>query len=410
MSPDVAAGSTPWRAYLVLAIAILGMSVLRAPEGLSNSFGAQWVCGYNATNWVLSWDEGFVHRGLLGTILAHVFGKTGLRALFIINLTLTMAYVAIVASGVIKLYRRSPGESMLWLLLCAIAQPSLLHWWFTYTMFARIDLCIVIGTIISLRVAFMRNETCMFALLTSIAVVCMFIHEGFGVLFLPLILGTVLVVRATRGITRDWKPWVAYLLPSLLTWFVIGLCGRPKISRPAFEAMLAYRSADFHVDEDFVTALFIEHGQRISIMLGKLLRADTLIRIGGTLLVLLPTLLLMRYLWRATREQMQPDRSQVVALGWLQAAACAPLCAFFLGFDFMRWLGYFIQTQILALAVLAFARNAVMLAFLDVVTQRKHLVVAIVLLSLSAGVTGVMTSYPVIETLLDLWRRFGAGS
>jgi hypothetical protein len=329
-----------------------------------------------------------------------------LKTILIISTLVVGGYLLILTLMSIRLYLKKPDDNMLVMVLFILSQPCMVQWWLTPAMFARLDIFLVLATLISIACLMMWKGISVYVPLLLIAGLAMLVHEGFGVLFVPVIFACGFAVRVWNRETVDWKPWVLYLMPAMGLWLSISLLGRPTVPYAEFVQGLRNHVSGFDVyGEEFVRlAYFMSFGERVRAAI-SCLTVDMVLRIGVTLIFMGPTIWILGSMWQALLRQSRQSPVRRFALILLLLATFSPLTAFVLGCDYFRWIEYCLLNNLIALSVLAFWDGVNRREIFALVARKRWLVYGVIIMNVAAGVPGAVTSYPVIELFAQLIRR-----
>lgn len=306
----------------------------------------------------------------------------------------------------VKLYLKSGNQEMLYVILFFLVQPCLVQWWLSPAMFARLDMFLVIAVLLSVITILSTAQWWGYVALLLIAIVAQLIHEGFGVLFVPTLFSCCLAVRMWNRPALDWKPALLYLLPALGVWLLIAAIGQPAMPFHDFVGAMKAHVVDFEVlGEDYVRpAYYMSFMQRVHAVLSTM-TPDMVVRLALTVIFMIPSGWILTEMWVAIWRLRRSVRGQRLVLCILMIGTMSPLAAFILGCDFFRWIQYCVLNNIVLLGVLAYIDDTVRQLLCTIVRQRRWLVIAIIVISSSAGVPGVVTSYPFIEIIVQVIRR-----
>lgn len=395
-----------WQGVMAIIMGLLGLSVMHAPMVLPNWWGINWVPVWNANNWVVTWENGFVLRGFVGTIVQLFCGVVTLKSVLIVSTVAVGCYLLLIGWMSIQLYLKEPSDTMLVMILFVLSQPCMVQWWLTPAMFARLDIFLVIVALIGVVFLAMWEGVWGYLPLFLIVGLAMLVHEGFGVLFVPVIFACCFAIRVWKCETADWKPWLLFLMPALGVWFSISYLGRPTLPYAEFVQGLRNHVSGFDVyGEEFVRlAYFMSFSERVRAAI-SCLSIDMVLRIAATLIFMGPTILILGSMWQTLLRSTRPSPVRRFALIMLLLASLSPLMAFVLGCDYFRWIEYWLFNNLIALGVLMFCDSGNRRRLLEVVTRKRWLVLVVIVVNAAVGAPGALTSYPFVEFIAQFLRR-----
>ncbi len=139
---------------------------------------------YNLSYYALSYQTAgcFVARGLVGSIVQLFFSHINSRVLYIIFWVIYLLFYTVLGFNIIKIIKQKKGQFLHFLFLCiCIFNPAVLNY---ASDFTRPDIFMVLLAILCMRIIY--NGKCTL-LVPVICLAGMLIHEGFIVIFVPII-------------------------------------------------------------------------------------------------------------------------------------------------------------------------------------------------------------------------------
>jgi hypothetical protein len=286
---------------------------------------------YSASHWALSYDNGLVRRGLVGTLVKPWMPVVTLSG---INLVAAVAYggfVLLLAAVFYLLLRSKEREGRVTrLLLLFAACPATLS--LLAHNIGRFDLFLAALTLVGVILIGDRRFVW---LLAPLAVLAMFLHEGFLLLWAPTLLGMMLFLFARdRGDRRMLGALAVSACGVGGAFLALYRYGTPAVAYEEFVRLVQSR-ADFRVTELSLRECYFSTTDHIGLTLPYFTDPGAMINLAMALLVLSPVALVLGNVWRhALRSGAAPRWATIVLLlATLSGVALFPIAT-----DFGRWL------------------------------------------------------------------------
>ena len=164
-------------------------------------------------HWGLTYETGFIYRGMMGTVATAIFGKLSFETIYFISLFLIIVLGSIFSYINIKIYKLNNDIASMILILFIISQPSGIRWWVTPSMFGRLDIILVIIAIVVGIFLTNTKKRIMFPLALLLSVIAVLIHESFVILFSTTLFALMLFSVNKRKAKLDLSP-LLFLLSS----------------------------------------------------------------------------------------------------------------------------------------------------------------------------------------------------
>ena len=350
------------RFWPVAAVLLGGLAILK---GLRRP--GDWAL----TQALLDYSQGFVKRGLLGTLYigAGAFHRRSLTAVFFAELAILMLLLLAFTrrSG---LMRRFGSAAVAALFAGSFAVTFLVHI-VGYTDIVNAALAVTLLLIRSARVRFWTA--------LPVFAVGLLVHENFVFLFAPVLIFSFFVqgLVAPEARRRVWT--YALLLVLLCGLFTAATSLRGPMPDEKIEAMQNHIEvlSDFNVRDDFFGLLRVSMKQTVQGVSRDAWHKELWWEYEAvSVCVLAPVLLLLlHFCGRVLRAGLQDGRRERRWLAWgLLLAVCSPLALHLLGLDGVRWNVWVVVDAYLALGILCLhvpgpalrlstaERNAILLA------------------------------------------------
>ena len=284
----------------------------------------------------IDYSHGFVKRGLLGTVYAE-FGLRQHAALATISYILFLFLLAIF----ILLTRKSGIEER----TGSVAVVAMFTSSYVFTFLAHLNgYTDIVLAGIAMLLLLVRSPLRRFCIGLPLIVIALLIHEGFLILFFPVVLLSFVVDAACEANRKDRQRTLIYM--SLLTLVTFGttlavvFLGRISPNQVALFHSEILARADFTPREEFFTVLNASVADNFHLSARRLL---DLRWYGAALLAICllgPTLIGLLSFCRKLLARFTPKsasgRTKIVTISAL-IALLAPECMNLLGIDSMRW-------------------------------------------------------------------------
>jgi hypothetical protein len=298
---------------------------------------------FSLTHYLITYDEGFVRRGLVGELLK----LCGAR--FFSSYEFISLLAAVILAANIWLLGRAAREfcesSNLVPPLVAVAYTSSLGVVYLVHTIGYFDQLAILFALILARLTRYRARL---LLCISLGTALLFVHEGKLAMFLPLECFSLLLLLSVEPSKRKWEVFgvsVLVCVHVLLTWFIGFYGALTEASARRLEA-LAQSRANFAVCTPVFELLQIgsvgtlsETASYFHTLRYWVASIDSAIIVAPTLVVLVSA---------STMILSRNGRSRLFILGAI-VAACAPMSLRFLAGDLHRWDAMALTTSFLVL-------------------------------------------------------------
>lgn len=158
----------------------------------------------------------FVARGLVGAVTQLLCRFVAARPYYFVFWLLYLAFYSFLGLCVIRHIKRKENAELYFLLLCVcVFNPAMLNY---AVDFARPDIFLVLLVMLGLR---LTESDAGVLLLPAVAIIGMLIHEGFIILFVPMMATVLLKKWVERKKARYLIVFIAFCLSSLLLFIVV---------------------------------------------------------------------------------------------------------------------------------------------------------------------------------------------
>ncbi|HCC35960.1 MAG TPA: hypothetical protein DEQ02_10210 [Ruminococcaceae bacterium] len=297
----------------------------------------------------ITYDFGFISRGLIGSLLSLIFPFLTQRALYFIiaaALILLSIVTARFLGGIIRKSDKNLKNVLAYLAVLFCVNPASLSFLFSWENFGRLDIWLLIITIVCLLLITKNKALFLVPVFCAAAVM---IHQNFIFLYFPLIF--ILLAYRAALTSRSRKNTVICIITGALTcagFVYFQFFG--KIQRLSMETALQMMQSRTNYPVS-VGPLQFEHyapfKQHIDLLSeqGPLL----LIKLAIVLVIFLPLIFIFVKLWRAALKSV--TRSRWIYIGFLLVLPAA--LPIFITVDWGRWLAHIIIGQFLLIFCLS---------------------------------------------------------
>jgi hypothetical protein len=336
---------------------------------------------WNMTHWAFNYGHGFIKRGLIGEIFSRVVGPVTVANVF----TASWLLMALLAGALVLLLigpaLRQPNRLGAWLFgLVAITHSATiprLVW-----DLGRHDHFLFLILLACLAVLYRASPVWRILVIPPLCVIGLLIHEGFFVMFLPLIFA---VWFYEEGWKLFWPKLAIVICICAITLFIqtFGTISNPQFySFPSKGYISVYTGLGYNIQ--YVFFYFIRAKAPL-LLLNHVLLALTLV----------PTFLLLWHLAEVSPGIKRHRWERKV----LVTAALSPLSLYLVALDHFRWWGLGITNLFIVIAYLALREHAVR-NLADRIERMWVTAVCVVGVSLIFGTFGdYIYSYPLFHGL-----------
>jgi len=286
---------------------------------------------YAASHWVLSYDQGLIRRGLIGTIM-----KVWIPIVTIedIHHTALIAYCIflvflLVVFYVLLRYKDKNGQ-VFRLILIFLVNPA------TISLLAldlgRFDLFLILITFLSMTLLLLNRYVWLIPILMMTA---MFIHEGFLILYAPTLVATMIFIYLWNE--RERKILITLVFSVILvaaSFFILYQYGRPTLGYEEFLRFVQSRST-FGITELSVRECYFGIKDHYKLASSSLYDAGSIANFFAALVILSPVFLILFNLWTHALRNCGAHRGAcwLFILATLSGLIVVPIAT-----DYGRWL------------------------------------------------------------------------
>ncbi|MCX8131535.1 MAG: hypothetical protein N3I35_15760 [Clostridia bacterium] len=306
---------------------------------------------WTATPWVVSYENGFVSRGLLGTILSKLIPVVTLNNLHLVFTVVYLIFLLGLLIPLIIILRKVNRDDTLYkFMLFFILNPATVGMYANKPNFGRFDVFMILITIICLVVLSIKRHIWIIPVLMTLG---MLIHEAFLFMYAPIILAATLFSffwnGKSKSILINFGVSAFTLLSSFLVLQLFGKAGNLELS--VFSEKIQAH-ADFPIAKDMLNMeYYFSTKEHISYVLEFLVRHNMVFGLIFALMILIPTFLLFKYAWSYVFKKYT---SQRLVFMLLCLATAGPFILCTIGIDYGRWLSSFIFANFLIIFYLIY--------------------------------------------------------
>ncbi len=311
----------------VLLIVITVLEVTR--WWLPGEFSSQHL--YAASHWILSYDHGFIRRGLIGEIMRICFSIVTIDDVARAAFTVYCLFVGSLVTAFLVLLRYcEKGGHLFRLILLFLVNPA------TVSLVARdmglFDVFLTATAFLSMVLLTLRKRLWLMPILM---VVAMLIHEGFLVLYAPTLVAAMMFVYHWSG--RNKQIGAALVISTVsvaISFFVLYTYGNPTVEYTQLLNWVQSR-ATFFITPLSVRECYFNIFDHYRLAASSLYDAGSMANFVLALIMLSPTILVLFKLWgNALRNCGAVRRSCAL----LFLATFSGLLPVFIATDYGRWL------------------------------------------------------------------------
>ncbi len=310
---------------------------------------------WSMCNWGLTYDTGFIVRGLAGTLLKLFVGTITFKQVYLLSAALYFMLAAVFVFININIIKKSKSISAFLFILFLISQPSNVRWFINGQMFARLDSLVVLIAILCIFVAYKTEGTKKYFILVPVSFIAIMIHEVFAVAFGSLLFALLFLRDNRKSEKINLQSLYFYYIPILVFFVAVILLGKTDLSREKFTLIMqqnleeSLRDGMISVARDIVVDDLSMKVERVQ----YLFTDDTRNLMILTYVVLSPTIILFGGLFVKFIKQAA-SKMEKISLILVMGSCLAPLTSSLFGCDHFRWIGYFIMCLSAAIIFLYF--------------------------------------------------------
>ncbi len=366
-----------------------------------------YLSGFMVQNWSISYDTGFVLRGLPGTVMSALFNPISSKEVMYAVYVMIAAYVSFIFISIRKLYQLNNEKSNLVFILFLLVQPSVLQRWISSSVIGRLDSLLAVLFLSVIFIVLKSKRTYLkYALANLLTIIAILSHEGFAVFFVPTIFATILIKER-----KILKPALAYLAPSFAVWILTVIFGGADVPQEQFMMMLknnAVTNPIYPFEPDKVKMIYyMTLGEKIKFTLNYY-NNTKIAHIILTFILMSPSIICFVGYWRSIIKCTE-DKKQKHMLLFLSLAALSPLISMVFAIDTYRWIGWAMFNSSAALAILFFMSENYRKAIISYTKSNTLKLVFATTLALLLGYFTVFSPYPIIVKYFPAIYQFFLG-
>lgn len=363
-----------------------------------------WVNSWMLLQWNITYETGFICRGLAGSIIHCIFDPlitNDLMAIGIFNLAI---YTLALNLFLFWLYKNNRTTGMFIFIIFFLSSPFITQWYFTSTMFERLDVILNIMFIISVYIAVKaKNKPAVtYAGLFLMSLFCLLVHDGYAVYSVPSLFGVMMLSAYHKDEKwRMWHPVVFYLVPVTVSYFMILYFGRPNMPIEAYHSLLCSKSGEVAFKLSNVESLFyMSLPEKISHAIQMMSRHKA-INLIGTVLLMSPGIAVIVYLWISLLKSVK-SKLQTALVIFLILCTFSTVIAFLCAVDIMRWLGYIVFNNLFALAAVIMMDKSYAQIVNGKLDKLKHVMIFAIVLAVILGPTQWMDGFEIVNKIVSV--------
>lgn len=387
-----------------LLLGIITISIIFIPRTFPIEINP-WVL----MNWNITFETGFVLRGLVGSISTLFVSCIKSNHLLFIGLINTIIYSTLLIIFMCIAYKRIPKMNMFIFIVLFAVQPFITQWYMTSTIFQRLDVLLNIIFIISLIIIIKCDKPIIYPIVLILSILCLLIHEGYAVYSIPTI--TSLLIYKSISKSNDvntkskwYKPLLYYMIPIIIIYLVIITLGKPALSLEDFRGLIDRRMLEVRVsDNDIYSIFYMPISEKIPYTLASY-KSTRLINLFATILLMSPSIIVVSCIWKTIFKNS--NKKEKYSILFVIICSFSTVVAFFLAVDIMRWLGYIVFNNMFGLFAIILMNDKYSLAITNQLDKIKHLMVAAIVLALVLGPTQWMNGFAIINKVLLILANY----
>ncbi len=363
-----------------------------------------------ATPFLITYQFGFVSRGLIGSLLALAFPFLSHKILYIVivcSLVLLMIVSSVMTGKVIRSADASIKTITIFLVLIFCTNPGAISFLFNHVNFGRFDIYLMIITACCCMLIVGNRYLFLIPVLTVLGVL---IHQGFLFLFFPSIL-LLLLFNYTRSKSKKiMSVTITTGIITTLTYLYIQLFGKiESLSLQELVYVVASRT-DARVSKRMLEFEYFLSLKQNFIQLVLPAIWNKFYNLVIILILTSPLIYFFFFLWRNTIEKASSRKMKFIykamAFSFLSTA---PL--FLLAIDWGRWLSAIITVQFILIFSLIYLRDVAMVSSVKLLNDNylKRPVIFILALCLLASLGKFESAdmLPLSQTIASYILSFG---
>lgn len=290
------------------------------------------------THWVLSYENGFISRGLVGTLVKFFHPVVTLDDLYRIITIVYGLFLFILIFSLFTIMKKENNNIYLYMLvLFFTVNPGTLTMYSNAPDFGRFDTFMIIITVICLVLLANNKFVWIITFLMGAAV---FIHEAFILMYAPVILAAMLFIIFWEKKNKSYITLFISSIVVLIVSFVINyLFGKPGLEYWRFVSIVQ-SGVEFPVHKEMIRMeYYYTIKDHFKFVLSNLSMHEFRINIIGTIIILFPTFFMFSYIWRHILLSYRKHKFLFILL---ILSTMTVFGLFIIGNDYGRWLSTFI--------------------------------------------------------------------
>ncbi len=376
--------------YLFLII----ISLIILP-GNMNYLHHGYLSGFMVQNWSISYDTGFVLRGLPGTVMSYLFNPISSKEVMYAVYLMLISYITMIFITAKSLYKLNKDNSSLVFILFLLVQPSVLQRWISSAVIGRLDSMLIVLFITIIIIALKSKRSLIkYIFINLVTAIAILSHEGFAVFFVPTILAVVIITE-----NKILKPLLIYLLPSAAIWLLTIVFGGADVPLEQFMLMLnnnAVTNEIYPFEPSQIKMVYYMSLAEKNKFTFNYYNSTRVAHIILTFILLSPSIICFIGYWRKILKSANDKRHKYM-LVFLAIATLSPLFAMFFAIDTYRWIGMALFNSAAVLVILFIFNETYRNAIIGYTKLNTLKLVFAITLALLLGYFTVFTPYPVIE-------------
>ncbi len=358
---------------------------------------------WSMCHWGITYETGFIYRGLIGTICTSILGMMTVKKIYFISLFLLIILYFLFSFVFIKIYRKNASVYSFLLILFVACLPSNIRWWSIDEMFARLDMFIAIIAFIScILIVRIKRKGILLAVLLALSLIALLIHEGFGLLFASGLFALLLYRFNKDEDKLVLTPLFVYYLPLMVAFLIVILIGGRDVSVESLSLIF-----EKNVSADFSDAMPVVVRQVIADSFSRKMEevkniqtVRTTLSMILTYVVMLPPLALFAGIFARMIKVVVEKKKKILII--IVIGSCfAPIFASFIAYDQFRWIGYFFICLSMTVISLFFMEDNFSDAIIEFVKKNKFYFIAVIIFCVLMGVLHDMYGIGYVETLVS---------
>jgi len=364
------------------------LPALLIPLATILSTSLQPVNDWLATHWALTYDLGFIKRGLTGSVFQGVISSD---IISIEGITIAAYVIYFVLAGLLATY-----------IVSAFRQDTFLATLLVCSGFAlqqlgqdigRFDQIVLILTLLSIIAIPKLSTTLIIVVTTTTALLSLLIHEGSALISIPVVFSALTIYCITYQ--KSLSIPIIYIVISMAIFFSIIIAGNAATIEQTQWFSYLQEKTSFNINMVSAGVPFTQLQSNVEYSLERLLTIKTGKRMALLLLFCTPYLIIL-YALIKTHSQGRPTSIRLLLL--LPLLSTTPL--YFLGVDYFRWVAIAMLNTLL---IVVFFRHISHAPAINLGIKSK---IVLAITALYTGPLGITVALPdralLLKTVVDL--------